>query len=77
MTSVKIMLNSIGYVNGFVNTVTGFDTDMKLVHDKYVINAKSILGIFSLDLLQPIELQIYADLKEAEPILEQLKEYLA
>ena len=76
MTSVKILLNSIERVKKFVNIVTEFDADMELVHGRYVIDAKSIMGIFSLDLSQTVELQIHTDGEDAEHILEQLKEYL-
>ena len=50
MKTVKISLNSIDKVKAFVNDVTKFNTDFDLVSGRYVIDAKSIMGIFSLDL---------------------------
>ena len=50
MTSVKISLNSIDKVKNFVNDITRFDSDFDLVSGRYVIDAKSIMGIFSLDI---------------------------
>ena len=50
MKTVKISLNSIDKVKSFVNDLTKFDTDFDLVSGRYVIDAKSIMGIFSLDL---------------------------
>ncbi len=76
MTSVKILLNSIEHVKSFVNIVTRFETDMEIVYGRYVIDAKSIMGIFSADLSQPVELHIHADGEEAGQILEQLSSYL-
>lgn len=61
MKAVKISLNSIDKVKAFVNEVTKFDTDFDLVSGRYVIDAKSIMGIFSLDLSKPIELNIHND----------------
>jgi phosphotransferase system HPr-like phosphotransfer protein len=60
MKTVKISLNSIDKVKSFVNDLTKFDTDFDLVSGRYVIDAKSIMGIFSLDLSKPIDLNIHA-----------------
>ena len=57
MVSVNIMLNSIKDVKDFVNIVNQYDFDVELVLGKYVIDAKSIMGIFSLDLSQKLLLQ--------------------
>ena len=61
MKTVKISLNSIDKVKAFVNEVTKFDAEFDLVSGRYVIDAKSIMGIFSLDLSKPIDLNIHAD----------------
>ena len=75
MKTVKISLNSIDKVNSFVNAITKFDYDFDLVSGRYVIEAKSIMGIFSLDLSKPIDLNIHAD-DNVEEIMEMLKPYL-
>lgn len=75
MKTVKISLNSIDKVKAFVNDITKFDIDFDLVSGRYVIDAKSIMGIFSLDLSKPIDLNIHAD-AEAETILSVLSPYL-
>lgn len=59
MKSVKISLNSIDKVKAFVNEVTKFDAEFDLISGRYVIDAKSIMGIFSLDLSKPIDLNIH------------------
>ena len=61
MKTVKISLNTIDKVKSFVNDISKFDVDFDLVSGRYVIDAKSIMGIFSLDLSKPIELNIHAD----------------
>ena len=61
MKTVQISLNSIDKVKAFVNDVTKFNTDLDLVSGRYVIDAKSIMGIFSLDLSKPIDLNIHDD----------------
>ncbi|MFR0755972.1 MAG: HPr family phosphocarrier protein [Hominisplanchenecus sp.] len=61
MKTVQISLNSIDKVKSFVNDITKFDNDFDLVSGRYVIDAKSIMGIFSLDLSKPIDLNIHAE----------------
>ncbi|MBQ8218450.1 MAG: HPr family phosphocarrier protein [Bacilli bacterium] len=59
--SFVVNLNSIEKVKAFVNKVTKFDEDLDLIRDRYVIDAKSIMGIFSLDLTKPIDLVVHTD----------------
>ena len=75
MKSVTIFLNSIDKVKSFVNTLAGFSTDFDLISGRYVIDAKSIMGIFSLDLSKPIELCIH-DCDNMDEILTELKPYI-
>ena len=74
MKTIQISLNSIDKVKSFVNDITKFDNDFDLVSGRYVIDAKSIMGIFSLDLSKPIDLNIHAE-ENIETILEILKQY--
>ena len=62
MKTVRISLNSIDKVKSFVNDLAKFDVDFDLVSGRYVIDAKSIMGIFSLDLSKPIDLNIHAEM---------------
>ncbi|MBO4627673.1 MAG: HPr family phosphocarrier protein [Lachnospiraceae bacterium] len=75
MKTVTITLNSIDKVKNFVNDITRFDSDFDLVSGRYVIDAKSIMGIFSLDLSRPITLNIHND-EQIDTILDVLKPYL-
>ena len=75
MTQVEISLNSIDKVKSFVNTVTKYDYDFDLVSGRYVIDAKSIMGIFSLDLSRSITLNIHAD-EDIDELMEALAPYI-
>ncbi|MBE6915762.1 MAG: HPr family phosphocarrier protein [Ruminococcaceae bacterium] len=75
MKSVTVMLDTITKVKDFVNHLITVPYDVDLVSGKYVIDAKSIMGIFSLDLSKPIELRIYND--DCDALLEKLKPFLA
>lgn len=80
MKTVKISLSSdngnvIDTVKAFVNVLTKFDNDFDLVSGRYVIDAKSIMGIFSLDLSKDIELNIHAD-GDVDDILAALEPYI-
>ena len=75
MKTVQISLNSIDKVKSFVNATTQFEFDFDLVSGRYVIDAKSIMGIFSLDLSKPIELVIHAE-DHLDEIMDILKPYI-
>ena len=76
MKTVQISLNSIDKVKSFVNDITKFDYDFDLVSGRYVVDAKSIMGIFSLDLSKPIDLNIHAEDTNVDAVLEVLKPYM-
>ncbi|MCH4038420.1 MAG: HPr family phosphocarrier protein [Eubacteriales bacterium] len=76
MKTVKVSLNSIDKVKTFVNDINRFDFDFDLVSGRYVIDAKSIMGIFSLDLSRPIDLNIHADGDKLDEVLAVLKPYI-
>ncbi|MCR5369911.1 MAG: HPr family phosphocarrier protein [Clostridium sp.] len=77
MKTVQISLNSIDKVKNFVNDLTKFNTDFDLVSGRYVVDAKSIMGIFSLDLSKPIELNIQEEEGEKlDAILNTLAPYI-
>ena len=61
MKTIKISLNSIDKVKTFVNVINRFDAEFDLVSGRYVIDAKSIMGIFSLDLSKNLTLNIQKD----------------
>ena len=76
MKTVMISLNSIDKVKSFVNDISKFNFDFDLVSGRYVIDAKSIMGIFSLDLSKPIELNIHAEGENLDAVMEKLTSYI-
>jgi len=75
MKSVNIRLTMMtDHVKNFVSLVNRFPYDMDLRSGRYVVDAKSILGIFSIDLSRPIRLDIYSD--DCDDLLKELDGYL-
>ena len=74
MKTFNVMLDSINNVKNFVNIVSKYDFDVDLSSGRYVVDAKSIMGIFSLDLSKPIKVDIHGD--NAESLVDELKEFV-
>ena len=75
MKIMRIKLNTLNDANSLVKSIDKYNYDIDAVCGRYVIDAKSIMGIFSLDLSKPIDLNIHAD-DNVEEIMEMLKPYL-
>lgn len=76
MREIIILLDSIEKVKKFVSITTKFESEFDLVSGRYVIDAKSIMGIFSIDLSKPIILRIYEEGERAENVIKALEEYM-
>lgn len=74
MTKTKVILDSINAVKKFVSVVSMYDFDVDLISGRYAVDAKSIMGIFSLDLSSPIELVAHTD--DASKLLEEIKDFV-
>ncbi len=74
MKTTKIMLATINDVKEFVNIVMAYDFDVDLISGRYAVDAKSIMGIFSLDLSKPIELNAHTD--DADAFLAKIKQFI-
>ncbi|MBQ2966859.1 MAG: HPr family phosphocarrier protein [Clostridia bacterium] len=74
MKTFNIMLNSINDVKNFVNAVNKYDFDVDLTSGRYVVDAKSIMGIFSLDLSKPIKVEVFTD--EPDAFMEEMKDFV-
>ncbi len=61
MKTFNLILSSINDVKDFVNAVSKYDFDVDLTSGRYVVDAKSIMGIFSLDLSKPIKVEVHSD----------------
>lgn len=75
MIKTTIKLDTIDSVYAFVAVATKAECDVDIVSGKYLVNAKSVMGLFSLDLRQPIEVHIHAD--NADELLAELAPFKA
>ncbi len=74
MKTFNIILKSINDVKDFVNVVNRYDFDVDLTSGRYVVDAKSIMGIFSLDLSKPIKVEVHAD--DCDSFYEEVKPFI-
>ena len=74
MKTFQVLLSSINDVKDFVNIVNKYDYEIDLISGRYVVDAKSIMGIFSLDLSKPIKVEIRND--ACEDLLGELKPFI-
>ena len=75
MEEIRIFLGTIERVKNFVNEVSRLECDVDIVSGRYVIDAKSIMGIFSTDLSKPVNVRIHAQGAEAEKALQVVRKY--
>ena len=74
MKSVNIKLSTIADVRDFVNAVAAFDGEIDLSSGRYVVDGKSIMGIFSLDLSKTLKVDVHSD--SCDELVEELKPYI-
>ena len=74
MVSRKVFLDTVEQVKAFVDLITPYPYEIDLIPGRFLVDAKSILGIFSLDISKPVRIDIHAE--ECDVLLEQLKPYL-
>ena len=75
MKNIDIRLSTIQDVQSFVNIVNRYDIDVDLSSGRYIVDAKSIMGIFSLDLLKPITLTAHSD--DTDALFAELTPFIA
>ena len=74
MKTVTVHLNTIDKVKSFVKDIGQYDNDFDLVSGRYLIDAKSIMGIFTMDLSKPLQLVIHSS-KNEDMIADSLSKY--
>lgn len=74
MKTFNILLKSINDVKDFVNIVNKYDFDVDLTSGRYIVDAKSIMGIFSLDLSKPIKVEVRDD--SADVFVNEIKPFV-
>lgn len=76
MNMIKVQFRGLDSVKNFVNILSKFECDFDIVDKRYVIDAKSIMGLFSLDLTHPLDLKIYSeDEAVVKSVIESLDEF--
>ena len=75
MINIDIRLDTIDKVYAFVATLTKYEYEVDVASGRYLVNGKSIMGLFSLDLLAPVQLTIHAE--KADDLVAELAPYLA
>ena len=73
MKKVTVSIASINDVKSFVNIVSKYDFDVDLISGRYVVDAKSIMGIFSLDLSKPIDVEVMTD--DCDSFIDEIKPF--
>lgn len=71
---MKLLLNSADKIKDFVNAITPYNASMELVSSRYMVNAKSIMGILSLDLSKPVEMLVHLTDDKDKEQAEELKQ---
>lgn len=74
-TTVKVLLNDFSKIKKFNNEICKFESDIDLVKGRYVVDAKSTMGIFTLDLSVPIDVVLRGE-EEVERFIEVMKEFM-
>ena len=74
METVTISLTQVNQVQQFVHVVSKVPYDVDMVSGRYTINAKSLLGIYSLDLNRPLQVVMYSD--DCEDLKKELAEFM-
>lgn len=74
MKTFNLEIKSINDVKDFVNIVSKYDFDVDLTSGRYVVDAKSIMGIFSLNLSKPIKVEVHSD--DCDKFIEELNRFI-
>ena len=74
MKTIEISLSSISDIRDFVSITFKYDFEMDISSDRYVVDAKSLMGIISLDLSKPVTLKVYSE--DCEEFLKELKRFM-
>ena len=76
MKEFIVSLNSVDKVKRFVSVTAGFDTEIDVVSGRYVIDGKSFMGIFSMDLSKPLLVRVHENGEQAEQIMKMFQEFI-
>lgn len=71
-----VRIDTIGKVKEFVRLVSAHNTDTELRSGRFVVDAKSIMGIFSLNISEPVEMRVYGDEDDIEKLEQDIKQFI-
>lgn len=74
MQEINIVLRDMQAIREFVKEVVALDYDVDLVQGRYIVDAKSIMGIFALDINSPIK--VVANTKDATPFFTAIDKFV-
>lgn len=74
MQEIQIKLTDMQAIREFVKEVVMLPYDVDLVQGRYIVDAKSIMGIFALDITSPIK--VVADTKDASPFFAAIEQFV-
>lgn len=75
MKSVIILIDTIDKVRKFVYQISKIDGEFDIVSDRYIIDAKSIMGIYSLELSKPLKMLVHRE-EDMPAVLQELNEFI-
>lgn len=76
MESIEILINTASKIKNFINIITKFEGDFDLASGRYVVDAKSIMGVFSMDFSRPLKLNMYCEDNIKEEVKQSLAEFI-
>lgn len=73
---LDVLLNTINKVKKFTNITKKFDCEINVLQGRYIVSGRSIMGIFSLNLTNPVTVEIESDdEKEIDRFLKAMEEF--
>ncbi len=76
MNTFYVQLTSINDVKLFVNAACSQMCEIDIISGRYTVDAKSIMGIFSIDLAKPIKIEVHGSDEECETFRNAVKAYI-
>ena len=77
MLEFYVSLASIEDVRQFVNAATRCPCEVDVLSGRYVVDGKSIMGLFSLDLSQPVKVQVHGGEEDREAFRRSVADFAA
>ena len=76
MTTFPIQLTSVSDIKAFVDAASRLDCDVDVICGRYLVDGKSIMGLFSIDLSEPIQVQVQGSQAQADIFMGAIQKFL-